>query len=122
MEKLKIEYPHLKHIRFEDNWKELQVPNELIELLKTLIPGYMTIVTKWERGTLAGSETEELRLKNDELRKKILAIDFIGRIVFRINNIPMIIQFYIDDELDRKTFDIYKSKVIDFEFEWDIDN
>ncbi len=120
MKQLKIEYPHLKHIKFEDRYKEIDVPDELIELLKDLIPYYMSIYTSHKIYTEESRETELLSARNKEIKDKIFSFDIEVELVFIINGISMIVKIYHDKELERMSLDIFPTKIIRFDYEWSI--
>ncbi|MFT3753699.1 MAG: hypothetical protein QM800_12775 [Paludibacter sp.] len=118
MEKIKIEYPNLEHFQLNELHKEIDVPEEMIELIKQLIPFYISIGTCYKKGTPAADETEMLRNRNKKLREKILSFNWTGEIIFVINNIPFIVNIYEEQQYDYLEIDIHTTKLIKYDFEF----
>lgn len=118
MEKIKIEYPNLEHFQFSELHKEIDVPKEMIELIKQLIPFYLSIGTCHKKGTIAADETEMLRNRNKNLRERILSFNWSGEIVFVINNVPVIVKIYKEQQFDYLDIDIQHTRLIKYDFEF----
>lgn len=113
------DYHNLKKTPINKAFEENIPPTEMIGLLKEYLPIHIGVGTVWNKNKVPEFEQTK-RLKNacDDFRKKIIAFNFFGSIIFIMNGLPVVVRIYFDEEADEKQMEVSSSLIIDYKYEF----
>ena len=113
------DYQNLKKRPISESFSESIPPTEMVNLLKQYLPIHIGVGTIWNKNKITKFEQTK-RLKNacDDFRKKIIAFNFFGSIIFIMNGSPVVVRIYFDEEADEKQMEVTSSLIIDYKYEF----
>lgn len=118
--KIPNHYPALIKYDIREMFNPPEVPEKMIELIKEYIPLHTCIGTIWNKERVVEmKQTEQLRSKCAQLKKKILAFDFYGTITVNVNGFPIVLNFSCDNDEDLYKMTITETSIITLNFEFD---
>lgn len=114
-------FKYLKHLETSEICKDVpKVPEELVLLIKDLLPLYMHIGLLTYRKDQPGyTESEMVRNRCSAIRARIFQIEFIGEFIMNVNGFPFIVKIFWDKELERKQIDIDPTESFELNFKWE---
>ena len=113
------DYQNLKKRPISESFSESIPAIEMVNLLKQYLPIHIGVGTIWNKNKITEFEqTKRLKIDCDDFRKKIMAFDFFGSIIFIMNGSPVVVRIYFDEEADEKQMEVTSSLIINYKYEF----
>lgn len=100
-----------------ESFSECVPPTEMVYLLKQYLPIHLGVGTVWDKSKVSEFE-ETKRLKNacDDFKKKIIAFNFLGSIIFIMNGSSVVVRMYLDVDSNEQQMEVTSSFIIDYKY------